>query len=171
MNDETEVSDRLPEPLAAEPANEMLIDEPAEEVAATDTSDAAEPLAEDAGLQSSAGEPAVSADSTDPVEPLQAPLEPAQTPDVDQAAAVSSAGRLEMTFRGDCWIKVTDATGERLASGLRRQGDKLDVRGTPPLNVVVGAMSAVEVIQFQNEILDKGNFRVVNNRSEFTLEP
>ncbi|WP_323754382.1 RodZ domain-containing protein [Marinobacter sp.] len=171
MNDETEVSDRLPEPLAAEPANEMLIDEPAEEVAATDTSDAAEPLAEDAGLQSSAGEPAVSADSTDPVEPLQAPLEPAQTADVDQAAAVSSAGRLEMTFRGDCWIKVTDATGERLASGLRRQGDKLDVRGTPPLNVVVGAMSAVEVIQFQNEILDKGNFRVVNNRSEFTLEP
>ncbi|WP_323752543.1 RodZ family helix-turn-helix domain-containing protein [Marinobacter sp.] len=105
------------------------------------------------------------------VEQNEVPMEQPQTPDSVEPVAVSSIGRLQMTFSNDCWIRVTDATGQRLASGLRRQGDRLDVRGTPPLKVVVGAMNAVEVIQFQDETLDKDNFRVVNNRSEFTLEP
>ncbi|MEC8822391.1 MAG: RodZ domain-containing protein, partial [Pseudomonadota bacterium] len=79
--------------------------------------------------------------------------------------------RLAMTFSDDCWIQVTDGAGNRLASALRREGDALDVSGQPPLRVVVGAMSAVESLEFQGEPMDLGNFRVVNNRSEFTLEP
>lgn len=79
-------------------------------------------------------------------------------------------GRLQMSFSDDCWIQVTDADGNRLASALRRSGDQLEVAGEAPLTVVIGAVSAVESIQFQGEALNIGNLRVVNNRSEFTLE-
>lgn len=83
----------------------------------------------------------------------------------------SAAARLQMTFSDDCWIQVTDGAGNRLAAGLRTRGNQLDVSGEAPLKVVVGAMSAVETIQFRGETLDPGRFRVVNNRAEFTLEP
>ncbi|MCE0758556.1 DUF4115 domain-containing protein [Marinobacter sp. G11] len=82
-----------------------------------------------------------------------------------------AAARLQMTFSDDCWIQVTDGAGNRLAAGLRTRGNQLDVSGEAPLRVVVGAMSAVETIQFRGETLDPGRFRVVNNRAEFTLEP
>ena len=106
----------------------------------------------------------------EPGVPGTAEPEPAAEPEVAQSASSSSA-RLEMTFSADCWIQVTDATGRRLASALRRDGDRLDVSGVPPLRVVVGAMNAVEAIRFQGEPLEMDSFRVVNNRSEFTLEP
>ncbi|MBR9869592.1 MAG: DUF4115 domain-containing protein [Gammaproteobacteria bacterium] len=164
----------------AEELSEPAIDSPAishtRETAATDIPESEEPLSEaDDPLpmaQSNVEETEVLPDTLDPVEePAASDEEPLEAADAVDSVAESSVGRLEMTFSGDCWLKVTDATGQRLVSGLRQQGDKLDVRGTPPLNVVVGAMSAVEVIRFQNETLDMGNFRVVNNRSEFTLEP
>jgi cytoskeleton protein RodZ len=96
--------------------------------------------------------------------------EPALTESEVMEAPVETV-RLTMTFSDDCWIQVTDGAGNRLASALRREGDSLDVSGQPPLRVVVGAMSAVESLEFQGEPMDLGNFRVVNNRSEFTLEP
>lgn len=151
------------------------------------------PLPEETGVAPDVtenGAPAVepeesaSLQSQPPVVDESSPAAPADTmPQVVQEpvsglseAAVTGvtaddSGRLQMTFSADCWIQVTDANGNRLASGLRGQGDQLDVAGDPPLRVVVGAMSAVESVRFQGESLDTGDFRVVNNRSEFTLEP
>lgn len=85
-------------------------------------------------------------------------------------ATDSTQARLQISFSDDCWIQVMDAGGNRLASSLRRSGDQLDVSGEAPLRVVVGAVSAVESIRFQGEDLNMGDLRVVNNRSEFTLE-
>lgn len=102
-----------------------------------------------------------------PVTPQSSELEP--EPEQVVAAEVTE-GRLQMTFSDDCWIQVTDAGGNRLVSSLRRRGDLLDVAGEAPLRVVIGAVSAVESIQFQGDALDIGDLRVVNNRSEFTLE-
>ncbi|MBZ0332780.1 RodZ domain-containing protein [Marinobacter sp. AL4B] len=165
-----DVAEELPDPGIDSPSSAPLV-----EPAVTDTSEGEEPLREaDAPLampQSNLDESEVPAVATESIDRPVASDAPLQTPDANESSAESAIGRLEMTFSGDCWLKVTDATGQRLASGLRRQGDKLDVRGTPPLSVVVGAMSAVEVIRFQDETVDMGDFRVVNNRSEFTLEP
>ncbi|MGC8120489.1 RodZ domain-containing protein [Marinobacter sp. VGCF2001] len=102
----------------------------------------------------------------DAVAPGLLPAEESPT----EPAPVQSVS-LEMEFSADCWIQVTDGAGNRLASALRTDGDVLDVRGQPPLKVVVGAMSAVESLAFQDEPMDLGSFRVVNNRAEFTLEP
>ncbi|WP_203300941.1 RodZ domain-containing protein [Marinobacter sediminum] len=91
---------------------------------------------------------------------IQAPSEP---------VAMTETGRLEISFRADCWVQVSDADGERLVNSLQRDGDRIDVSGDAPLRVVIGAVTAVDSIRFQNEPVDMGNFRVVNNRSEFTL--
>lgn len=94
----------------------------------------------------------------------QEPVEPAEPP-------VASAATLRMSFNDGCWVQVTDAEGNRLTSSLYSQGDVLDVEGPAPLDVIVGAMSAVSSLEFQGEAVDLGSFRVVNNRAQFTLEP
>lgn len=77
---------------------------------------------------------------------------------------------LEMSFTGDCWVQVSDANGDQLAAVLKRSGDRLEVEGEPPLTVVVGAVDALSTIRFDNKPVDMKDFRVRNNRTEFTLE-
>ena len=79
-------------------------------------------------------------------------------------------GRLEVSFSNDCWVEITDATGVRLASGLRRDGDVIDVSGQVPLRVVIGAVDAVDAIRFQGESVELSDYQVVNNRAQFSLE-
>ena len=112
---------------------------------------------------------------SDPVEPATDQI-PAvvQTPepvleDPNGLSDVSDTGRLQISFSGDCWVQVSDAAGNRLVNSLQRDGDQIDVAGQAPLRVVIGAVDAVESIQFQGEPVDIGGYRVVNNRSEFTL--
>ncbi|WP_029653669.1 RodZ domain-containing protein [Marinobacter daepoensis] len=118
-------------------------------------------------------EMAVGGEATETAGPLTTDTEVsvvAQSESVDQEN-LPGLVRLEMNFSNDCWVQVTDADGKRLVSALRRDGDALDVQGRAPLRVVVGAMNAVESLRFEGESMDLGSFRVVNNRSEFTLEP
>lgn len=96
--------------------------------------------------------------STEPV--VDDPAEP---------VVVADTGRLQITFTGDCWVQISDATGNRLVNSLQRDGDRVDVSGEVPFKVVIGAVDAVGSISFQGEPVDIGGYRVVNNRSEFTL--
>lgn len=82
---------------------------------------------------------------------------------------VADTGRLQIRFSNDCWVQVSDAEGNRLVNSLQQDGDQIDVAGPAPLRVVIGAVDAVESIRFQGEPVDIGGYRVVNNRSEFTL--
>lgn len=86
------------------------------------------------------------------------------------AEDASDTGRLQISFSSDCWIEVTDSAGARLVSSLQREGDRVDVTGQMPLNVVIGAVDAVADISFQGEPVDMSEYRVVNNRAQFTLE-
>lgn len=155
-----------PEPVA-EPEPEPALDqEPAVEQAADSATDSVQsPLAE--------AEPA----RDQPVEPEVAVAERApavaQTPEPVLAnpglSETADAGRLEIVFEGDCWVQVSDSEGNRLVNSLQRNGDRIDVSGPAPLRVVIGAVDAVESIRFQGEPVDISGFRVVNNRTEFTL--
>lgn len=86
-----------------------------------------------------------------------------------QPEAVLAPVRLEISFISDCWVQVTDSSGQRLVASLQRAGDELSVSGRAPLNVVIGAVDAVDTVRFAGESVDLSNFRVVNNRTEFTL--
>lgn len=97
-----------------------------------------------------------------------------QTPEpaLEGASVLSDepgTGRLRIRFNADCWVQVSDVAGNRLVNSLQRDGDRIDISGAAPLRVVIGAVNAVESIVFQGEPLDMGDYRVVNNRSEFIL--
>jgi cytoskeleton protein RodZ len=163
------------EPERSEPQAAATVEEPEPEVA-----EPQEPSTEqvelDAGGAQATADTAVVEDSVqEPAEPVTEQI-PAvvQTPDPvlenpNGFSEVADTGRLQIRFSDDCWVQVSDAAGNRLVNSLQRNGDQIDVAGPAPLRVVIGAVDAVESIRFQGEPVDIGGYRVVNNRSEFTL--
>ncbi len=158
------IEDEEPSVSVPQEPETPMVEDP--EVAQSEAEIGQEPTADplmDSGVDNSASiAPAQTASVAAPVTEtvIQSPSEP---------VAMTETGRLEISFRADCWVQVSDADGERLVNSLQRDGDRIDVSGDTPLRVVIGAVSAVDSIRFQNEPVDMGNFRVVNNRSEFTL--
>lgn len=45
---------------------------------------------------------------------------------------------LQLTFTGDCWTEVSDASGDRLYFGLGKAGETVSVTGEAPLHVLLG---------------------------------
>jgi len=69
-------------------------------------------------------------------------------PDVEVAAdAVVAEGQLRMllTYTGDCWTEITDATGRRLFFGLGSDGRTVELSGAAPFNVLIGNADNVAV--------------------------
>ncbi|MHB9805157.1 cytoskeleton protein RodZ [Pantoea ananatis] len=114
------------------------------------------------------------------VSPSQAPTTtspaPASTSTAQQmpvgAAAVSEPAvdpnAVVMTFTGDCWLEVSDATGKKLFSGIQRSGGKLSLSGTAPYRLKIGAPSAVHV-EYQNKPVDLSRFIRNNQVARLTL--
>lgn len=65
---------------------------------------------------------------------------------------------LVFTFSGDCWMKLTDATGEDVAYGIKQAGRVMPVSGVPPFEVVLGAPESVQ-ISYAGEAIDMTRFR------------
>lgn len=66
--------------------------------------------------------------------------------------ATSSTSSLLFTLKGDCWIKVTDATGRVLTSGLEKANETLNLSGEAPFSVLLGAPQSVTVSLNGNNI-------------------
>jgi cytoskeleton protein RodZ len=64
-----------------------------------------------------------------------AELQPAVEPPRD---AERDRIELRLTFTGDCWTEVTDASGQRLYFGLGSAGRSVTMSGAPPLQVLLG---------------------------------
>jgi cytoskeleton protein RodZ len=179
---EAEESSAVFEPESTEPEVVASSQEPepavmeSEPVATEDREPLVEPVEADAGESQAPTEMAAVEDTrSEPAEPVTEQI-PAvvQTPEPvlenpNGLSEVADSGRLQISFIDDCWVQVSDAAGNRLVNSLQRDGDQIDVAGPAPLRVVIGAVDAVESIRFQGEPVDIGGFRVVNNRSEFTL--
>ncbi|WP_411369107.1 RodZ domain-containing protein [Pseudidiomarina salilacus] len=101
--------------------------------------------------------------STD--EPAQEPTEIAQ----DSAPVVTdeSAADLVFTFNDACWVKVTDATGEDIAIGVKAAGYRMELTGEAPFDIILCRPESV-AITYQGEPVNLDNF--VRERSvTFTL--
>ena len=87
------------------------------------------------------------ADNSVALEPVA--LEPvalATTPAPAPAPAIASGElRLSMSFSGECWTEVTDASGRRLFFDLGRAGRNVSVSGEAPLSVLFGNAENVSV--------------------------
>ena len=65
---------------------------------------------------------------------------------------------LVFTFSNDCWMKLTDATGEDIAYGTKIQGRVMPVSGTPPFAVILCAPEVVN-ITYDGQAVDLSGFR------------
>lgn len=80
-----------------------------------------------------------------------------ENPLVDEPQA-----NLHFTFSGECWVKVTDATGRDIAIGVKAAGYEMPLTGTPPFDIIVCKPEFVTLI-YNDEPVDLSGYR--RNRS------
>lgn len=111
-----------------------------------DTAAADQPV-EDAGAERAAEESAPEGPAEEPGRTAAAtqrqPAAEAE-PSAPPAAGANDI-RLSVTFIGDCWTEITDASGRRLFFQLGRSGRTINVSGPGPLAVLFGDADNVEV--------------------------
>ena len=56
-----------------------------------------------------------------------------------------------MTYSGDCWTEVSDASGRRLFFALGKDGRSVELSGAAPLDVLFGNVENVTVRVNDNE--------------------
>jgi cytoskeleton protein RodZ len=90
----------------------------------------------------------------DSVDDQAADLPPVeQTPDEARESgpasddAVSNSGEMQLllTYSGDCWTEISDATGRRLYFGLGSDGRTVELSGTAPFDVLLGNANNVSL--------------------------
>ncbi|KZX69111.1 transcriptional regulator [Vibrio sp. HI00D65] len=110
-------------------------------------SDAADTLA---ALDVADEQPAVDVEPAVELETVEATPAPETTPEVSTKA-------LTMQFTADCWIQVKDATGKTLSTGIKKAGQSLNLSGTAPYKVILGAPEAVSMT-FASEPVDLSGY-------------
>ena len=55
------------------------------------------------------------------------------------------AAGIRLSFSGDCWTEVSDATGERLFYDLGAAGRVVSLSGEPPFRVILGDANNVSI--------------------------
>ncbi|MBL4822572.1 MAG: DUF4115 domain-containing protein, partial [Colwellia sp.] len=71
------------------------------------------------------------------------------------------------TFSGDCWVNIYDATGERIAWGVKKLGYVMTITGKAPFKVTLGKPELAE-IYFNDTPVDMLSFNA-GNIAKFTL--
>ncbi|OOE99050.1 cytoskeleton protein RodZ [Salinivibrio sp. IB643] len=136
--------------LDTEPAKAVDAPQPGESAAKASDEGQSNPVS--TSDETSAAKTQMGAQTTD----AASRQETAQAPVTDPAAkttASANENRLVMTFTGDCWIDVRDANGERLATGIKAEGEQIILTGETPYQLVLGAPSVVN-ITFNGDNID-----------------
>ncbi|HBY87261.1 MAG TPA: DUF4115 domain-containing protein [Colwellia sp.] len=89
--------------------------------------------------------------------------------DVSQAAEskVAVISTAVFTFKGDCWVNIYDATGERIAWGVKKSGYVMTIQGIAPLRITVGKPELASIV-FNDQPVDMSAFNV-GNIAKFNL--
>ncbi len=83
--------------------------------------------------------------------------EPSSIGETPNANATQLA-QLHLTFSEQCWVTVEDATGKRLAYGMKSAGQSLQLTGQLPLRVTLGNAAAA-TIQLDQKAVDLSGYR------------
>ncbi len=68
-----------------------------------------------------------------------------------------ATGILQLKFSNSCWLKIVDAKGKSLFEGTKAAGDYLDLTGSEPISLTIGAPRSVEVT-FHGQSVDMGQY-------------
>ena len=71
------------------------------------------------------------------------------------------------TFSGDCWVNIYDASGERIAWGVKKSGYIMRISGQAPFSITLGKPELVE-IDYNGVSVDMTAFNV-GNIAKFSL--
>ncbi|MGI6408583.1 MAG: DUF4115 domain-containing protein [Gammaproteobacteria bacterium] len=74
---------------------------------------------------------------------------------IENQQTVADAGmhQLQLTFTDECWIRITDGSGNEVASGLHKAGEVLELSGTTPFELHIGNASGVQ-LRFNGQPVD-----------------
>ncbi len=91
--------------------------------------------------------------------PSQQPGEEATAPETVAVEDPIDSDKAKVVFRfgSDCWVNITDATGEAIAYGVKTAGRVMTIAGVPPLQVTLGMPNNVS-IEFNGEAVDMSRF-------------
>jgi cytoskeleton protein RodZ len=84
-----------------------------------------------------------------------------------ETTLVPDISTVVFTFSGDCWVNIFDATGERVAWGVKKSGYVMTVTGKAPLKVTLGKPE-LATIAFNGNPVDMSSFNA-GNIAKFTL--
>ncbi len=130
----------------------------------SDTSAAATPTTvhdvSDAAMPASAMPPAESETSAADV---SAPADGAEP-----AVAANGNGTLTVKFTQKSWIRVTDASGERLLNGLVAGGSQRELSGEPPFDVLLGYAPGVD-LSYDGKAIVLNDYIQSNNTAHLTV--
>lgn len=162
---------------AADEEDTVIAQQASERGAAQDTQDVAEDamrIARDAasGAAQKAAETVSNVTGSDTAQTEEAAQTgSAETETPSEASEQSQSGAtpvaMAFTFGEDCWVSITDATGEQIAHGTKRAGRTMQVSGQPPIKVTLGAPDQVAVT-YAGQTVDISKYQ--NGRTaRFTL--
>lgn len=89
------------------------------------------------------------------------------TPIAEEALTEVALTEVTFTFSGDCWVNISDSTGERIAWGVKKLGYVMTISGQAPFDVTLGRPELV-AINFADEVIDMSQFNS-GNIAKFTL--
>lgn len=90
-------------------------------------------------------------------------------PPVEEPTVAAGQVELRLSFSGDCWTEVTDATGRRLFFNLGSAGRVVTVSGEAPLEVLLGARDNVSVaVDGQDYVIRNSELRG-NNTARLSI--
>lgn len=93
----------------------------------------------------------------------------AQQSESVQAEPVPVSQDLYLQFNGDSWVVIKDATGKKLATGLKRAGQTLNLKGQPPYNLFLGNGRVVDV-SIHGKKYDHSRYINNKNIARFSVE-
>ena len=118
----------------------------------------------------SAEQPAPFIESTPVTVPAAPPkVDVASVPTAPAQVASASPRELHFVFKNDSWVEVIDGADATLHRRRNKAGTELKVKGTPPLQLVVGAASGVQ-LRYDGKAVDLSSRMEGDDIARFTLE-
>ena len=114
--------------------------------------------------------PAAPATDVPEAAPSRSSAEPAPPPaaEPDEPAVPAGDGVLRFEFGGEAWVEVRDGSGRMLHRQLNPAGSRLEIRGLPPFDLVVGNAAQVQM-HYNGRPIDLKPF-IAGSVARFTLE-
>lgn len=88
-------------------------------------------------------------------------------PDAEINESEVDISTVVFSFSGDCWVNIYDATGERVAWGVKKSGYVMTIKGQAPLNITLGRPELASIV-FNGQLVDLSMFSP-GNIAKFTL--